>query len=561
MNGTSTVSSLGLVLVLAGCAASPVSPPPEEPAGPAYHQLMAEIAARRGAPATAAAEYVDAAERSDDARLAEQATDYAFSHGFDALALRAARRWTQLDPANPTARLYLARLLVRAHDVAGATAEARAALALPGADGVTDFAQLAAELGEERNAEGVTQVLSRLVALGAEGAPPRLALAAAALRSGDLDLALESAYSAQNSDQAAGMEEEIGLLVARIRMARGEEAGALERLSRLVEADASIEAGMEYARVLATLGRHGEALQALDDLSRRHGDAPGIRRLRALVHLDAGDGAAAWSIIGELIREGEFADELLFFLGDASVKQDRIDQAIEFYQRVPEGDYLLAAQAALVRLVEERDGVDAALEGLRDAAADYPRFVIEFDRLQVALLERAGRVPEALALLDVALAHRPADVELRLNRATLRERSGDLDGALRDMGVAVAIAPDDAAALNAYGYTLTNRTRRHAEAHQLIRRALEREPDSAAILDSYGWVLFRRGRLPEARSYLQFAYSRMPDPEIAAHLGEVMWRQGDVEAARRLWADAREKAPESAPLNETMRRFIAPGDG
>jgi tetratricopeptide (TPR) repeat protein len=111
-------------------------------------------------------------------------------------------------------------------------------------------------------------------------------------------------------------------------------------------------------------------------------------------------------------------------------------------------------------------------------------------------------------------------------------------------------------ALNALGYTLANRTGRHGEAYRLIRRALEREPKNAAIQDSYGWIFYRQGLLGEARSYLQLAWSQFPDPEIAAHLGEVMWKQGDHESARRLWADALEKNPASQSLKDTMSRFL-----
>ena len=65
----------------------------------------------------------------------------------------------------------------------------------------------------------------------------------------------------------------------------------------------------------------------------------------------------------------------------------------------------------------------------------------------------------------------------------------------------------------------------------------------------------RQGRLAESRSYLQFAYAQLQDPELAAHLGEVMWKQGERESAQALWADALEKSPGNAPLTETMARF------
>jgi Flp pilus assembly protein TadD len=207
-------------------------------------------------------------------------------------------------------------------------------------------------------------------------------------------------------------------------------------------------------------------------------------------------------------------------------------------------------------MAERQGKVEQALTQLAESAGSQPAFAFEVHRQQVAILERAGRSQEALDLLNYDLTYRPYDVELLLSRGALHEKLGQLDPALADLRAAVAVMPDNPLTLNALGYTLANRTGRHTEAYRLIRRALERDPANPAILDSYGWAWYRLGRLPEARSYLQLAYSGLPDPEVAAHLGEVMWEQGEREAARRLWQEALERSPQSEPLRDTMSRFL-----
>src|SRR5690606_1497135 len=104
--------------------------------------------------------------------------------------------------------------------------------------------------------------------------------------------------------------------------------------------------------------------------------------------------------------------------------------------------------------------------------------------------------------------------------------------------------------------TLANRTRRFRAAYDHIRLALELEPESAAIQDSMGWVLFRLGRLPEARSYLEEAYDRMPDPEVASHLAEVWWRLGERERAGELLRATLAEHPDSKPVTDTARRLL-----
>jgi tetratricopeptide (TPR) repeat protein len=545
-------------LAVCGCAAPGGVSEPESGyvPGASYHLVMAEIAARRAAYPTAADEYLNAAERSDDPEVSQRAAAFAFEFGFDAHALRAARRWAQLAPDNASAQLYLARLLIRRNDVAGAAAAADRALGPAGERAPEDYQLLAGELLQEENSEGVTRVMTRLAAIAPATQSLHLGIARAALRSRDFDLALESAHAALASEADAEATADANLLIARVLLARGDGEAALEHMARLVETESSLETGVEYARLLAATDRHGDALRELDALKERYGPDPEILRLRALVHLDAGDARAAWESFGELLREGDFGDESLYYLGEIAEKEGRAEQAAELFARVPDGPYLVPAQAGLARVTQSREDADAALRRLSDFGERYPRLAFEASRLRASMLQGAGRTQEARELLDESLRYRPTDAELLLARGALLEQMNELEPALADMRAALAIMPDSAVALNALGYTLANRTRKHAEAFRLIRRAIEREPGSAAILDSYGWVLYQKDQLPEARSYLQLAWSRLADPEVAAHLGEVMWKQGDEAGARRLWEEALEQAPDSAPLKDTMARFV-----
>jgi tetratricopeptide (TPR) repeat protein len=115
--------------------------------------------------------------------------------------------------------------------------------------------------------------------------------------------------------------------------------------------------------------------------------------------------------------------------------------------------------------------------------------------------------------------------------------------------------PENADALNALGYTMTDRTDRHEEARGYIERALALKPDSAAIIDSMGWVLFRLGRPAEALPYLERAFELDANAEIGAHLGEVLWALGRRDEARRIFARSREIEADNAVLRDTIRRL------
>jgi len=131
-----------------------------------------------------------------------------------------------------------------------------------------------------------------------------------------------------------------------------------------------------------------------------------------------------------------------------------------------------------------------------------------------------------------------------------------VDDAIRELGMMLERSPDDPTALNALGYTLADRTTRYEEALGYISRAYELSPDSAAITDSMGWVQYRLGNLDEAIEYLRQAWLLDRDPEIAAHLGEVLWQAGDPEEAEKIWFESLEEHPDSRVLRDVIERLM-----
>jgi Flp pilus assembly protein TadD len=132
------------------------------------------------------------------------------------------------------------------------------------------------------------------------------------------------------------------------------------------------------------------------------------------------------------------------------------------------------------------------------------------------------------------------------------ERMDDMERLLRRV---IELKPDSPHARNALGYSLADRRLRLPEARELIARALELAPGDPFITDSLGWVEFRLGNLPEALKHLQTAYSARPDPEIGAHLGEVLWALGRTDEARKVWRDVQTREPSNEVLRETLARL------
>ncbi len=169
-----------------------------------------------------------------------------------------------------------------------------------------------------------------------------------------------------------------------------------------------------------------------------------------------------------------------------------------------------------------------------------------------AALARATTAQDQ-AVVDRALAVLPDD-DLRMTRGFLLERLDRVPEAVADMRAVLKRRPEDPVIQNALGYTLVDRTRSLEEGHRLIERALAAKPDSFAVQDSMGWALVRLGRLEEGRTWLETAWARSEDPEVAAHLGETYWLLGRVDDARRLWDETLAKHPGSRPLLRAIER-------
>jgi Flp pilus assembly protein TadD len=137
----------------------------------------------------------------------------------------------------------------------------------------------------------------------------------------------------------------------------------------------------------------------------------------------------------------------------------------------------------------------------------------------------------------------------------MAEKVNDLAKMERLLKRVIELKPDHSHAYNALGYSLAERKVRLPEARELIKKALELSPGEPFITDSLGWVEYRLGNRDEAVRLLRGAYQARPDPEIAAHLGEVLWATGSTEEARRVWREGRSRDASNDVLKETLARL------
>ncbi len=142
------------------------------------------------------------------------------------------------------------------------------------------------------------------------------------------------------------------------------------------------------------------------------------------------------------------------------------------------------------------------------------------------------------------------------DHALAADKVGKFDILEQNLQKLIRLRPRHAHAYNALGYSLAERGERLPGALKLIKKAVELSPDDAFIMDSLGWIYYLMGNIQDGLNYLNQAYAARPDPEIAAHLGEVLWVQGAESDAKKIWQSALKDHPENEVLLETMERLM-----
>jgi tetratricopeptide (TPR) repeat protein len=275
----------------------------------------------------------------------------------------------------------------------------------------------------------------------------------------------------------------------------------------------------------------------------------------ALIQRELKDLEAARENLERLLELNARTDEAHYYLGKTAEEQGRIEDALVHYMQVQPGRDFAAAAERLSQIMLE-GGQTAELGAWFDHQRErYPQLQEQLYALEVEKLMDGRHLPEAAALLDRSLDDFPDSISLRYSRSILAERLGNLAAAEADLLHILEQDPNNATALNALGYMLANRTNRYQESEQLIARALALSPNEPAILDSMGWVKYRLGDYDAALEYLQRAYRAFPDPEVAAHLGEVLWVMGQDSAAVAVWRRALGESPDHAIIMETVQRL------
>jgi tetratricopeptide (TPR) repeat protein len=315
------------------------------------------------------------------------------------------------------------------------------------------------------------------------------------------------------------------------------------------------ELRLQYARLLGSEGNYTGAQAQFVLLLERDPENAELLSTAALLDFELEYFDGALSKFQQLIALGERLDEAHYYVGRIEMASDRYPEAIDAFAAVGPSREFRDAKALAAQLLIDTAFASDIKSFFDDQRRAYPSaaeqlFLLEADSLR----DWSG---ESLKAYDRGLIAFPQSFSLLYGRAMVHESEGQLGAMENDLRSILAQDPDHAATLNALGYTLTNHTQRYEEAANLIERALALSPGDPAILDSLGWVYYKLGQYSESEALLREAHKAFPDPEVAAHLGEVLWIQGRQFEARDVWRDGLGRVPDHPIILETVKRLGA----
>jgi tetratricopeptide (TPR) repeat protein len=518
-----------------------------------YQFMFAEIAGTRGQVPLSVAAYLDLAQSTRDPLIARRAAEVALGARQYESALAATRIWVEQEPGSAAAQQMMVTLAAAFGHLDEVAAHLSRSFELEPGNVPSSLMRLNRLLARIPDKTAVYKVVFDATEPYVKMPEAHFARAQAAYAAKDV------ARARADIDAALALKPdwEIAALFKAL-LVQSDAPSVIAVLQPFVQANPeAADARLGLARALVSEHRFDEALTEFKAVLALQPNNPDVIYATGLLSLQARDYVAAEALLKRLVDMNYPESNLVrTYLGQIAEERNDMKAAAEWYAGVTPGAQYMPAQSRAAQLTARSGDLDGARVLLHKVKPTDEAGQVQLILAESVLLREAGRYEEAYAFLNKALGARPNDPDLLYETALAADKLGKFDVAEQLWQKLITVKPDHAHAYNALGYSFAERNIRLDEAQQLIDKALSLKPDDPFILDSKGWVLFRKGDKQGALEVLQKAYGLRPDPEIAAHLGEVLWSLGRQTDARKVWSDAARENPTNEALAAIIKKFL-----
>lgn len=516
--------------------------------------LLGEIALQRDNLDVAVEQYSRLARSTRNPRIAERATDIALRARRPDEAEEAVALWVALEPNSINAHQAAAALFVSTGKLDKARPHLEKLLSSDKGSVDKGFLHLSRLLSRHSDTKATLKLMQQLAEPYPDLPEAHFAVSQAAWSANQLELALKEmkrALALRPDWEIAAIHQ--GRILQ--KMANAEAMAFYENY--LESYPKANDMRIAYVRMLMTEKDFASAREQFQKLMVENPSNADIALAVGLLSLELNDVDGAEKNFKKALELGyEDPNNIHFNLARIYELTQRTDAALESYRQVNGGERYFPAQIRYAALLSKKEGIDPARRHLHQLVPENEQQRAQLIMAEAQLLREVNAHQEVFDLLDRNLREIPDHPELLYDRALAADKIGKFDIVESDLRRLIELRPDNPHAYNALGYSLAERGLRLPEALALIKKAVELAPDDPYIMDSLGWVYYRMGKLNEGLNYLNLAFASRPDPEIAAHLGEVLWVKGAKEDAKKIWRSALEANPGNEILLDTMNRLM-----
>ena len=519
-----------------------------------YTLLTAELAGQRGQYDIALDGYMEAAKRTQDPKFSERAVMIAMYVKNSNKTKEALNLWLRQDPKNLSARKIAALLALRTGNKSEATEHLNAMIVFDSAGFESALLELTDVIEKEGRVDIIGDVLDDLSKQHKDKAEIYFIQSLLALQKKDKNLA---ETKIQQALRLKPDWEKALILQAQIAVFSGD----LDK-AKLLLSDASdkypenSKINRMFAQILIKTGGYKEAIEVYKKIILTDPKDVESQFAEGLVYLQLDQDQQAQDIFKKMLDQPDWRYQACFYLGKIEEKQGHLKKALVWFDQVIDGPFVFDASVSAISLLQKERRLEEANSRLSLLQIKFPKQKLRLVLVQADLYNQQKKYEEALAILTNGLIDFPDQKELLYTRALIAERINKFDMAEIDLKKILEIDPNNVEALNALGYTLLNNPSRYSEAEKFLGKALALEPNEAVIIDSYGWLQFKLGNFEAALKYLQQAYEKQPENEIAAHLAEVLWVLDRKDEAKKIFNKAIKGSLDDEYLQDFQRRIL-----
>ena len=505
------------------------------------HLKLAEIALENSNFDEVIKRYKDAVDSSSNIEILKEAAWLSKNYGFLDQSLQFAEIWVDREPDNDTALLFLTNRQLESGLILAAKKNLKEIIVKTEENPEEVLFSIYSYLSDAKP-ENLEKLIYSFTRIYPKSAYIRYIYASSLLENKNVEEAL---IQSELAIQLEPSWEKSSLLYARALLLADRTNEAINFLAYLIgdQLNPSKESRLELALAYMSSDWLEDALgQVSQILLERSAEFEAIR-LMAIINFRLGDLNSARQDFDELLAQNVFQMDAVFYLARINEQESNIAEAIKLYSKVTSGVNAIYSQNKVVQLLLSLNKVDEAKNHLKNFGKTHPNYMQRSMMLEMSLYQQLGEYESVLTLSEKLLSYNPHNNSVASIRANILLELDQVSEAIDAYALLAKNSPRDPLILNAYGYVLTNHSNDFKKAEKLIKKAIKLDPENPAIIDSYGWVLFRLGEYDSALKELVKAYDLYKDPEIAAHIIEVL-----------LALDRKEEA--KIRLNEAQSLFI-----